>query len=196
MGSNKLIFALFAGSVVLVTIMVFACAQRSADSDEDQVKKGEYLVNLGACNQCHTPKRMTPEGLELDQSRLLSGHPTDGHASEYTASAITSDGWVTLCNFHLTEWAGPWGICFAANLTPDMATGIGSWNEDIFIEAMRTGRHMGVGRQIQLPMPWENLSRVTDEDLKAVFAYLRSLKPIVNRVPSPIPPDHAGKGSG
>ncbi len=191
---NKLMIALIAGSVVFVTIMLLACAQGSPDSDKDQVKKGEYLVNLAGCNNCHTPKRMTPEGLKLDQSRLLSGHPTDGHASEYTASAMTPDGWVALCNFHLTEWAGPWGICFAANLTPDKATGIGSWNEDVFIKAMRTGRHTRTGSQIRLPMPWENYARITDEDLKAIFAYLKSLKPIENKVPPPIPPDKAGSG--
>jgi hypothetical protein len=60
---------------------------------------------------------------------------------------------------------------------------------------MRTGRHMGFGRQIQLPMPWENLSRVTDFDLKAIFAYLKSLKPMENKIPLNIPPDHAERGS-
>jgi hypothetical protein len=127
--------------------------------------------------------------MELDESRLLSGHPEDDLVSEYTAEAVNSDGWVTQTNFHLTQWSGPWGVSFAANLTPQEATGIGSWTEEVFIEIMRTGRHTGTGREIQMPMPWDNLAKLTEEDLKAIFAYLKSLKPVENRVPSPVFPE-------
>jgi hypothetical protein len=54
---------------------------------------------------------------------------------------------------------------------------------------MRTGKHLGVGRAILPPMPWPGVAALTDEDLKALFAYLQSLKPISNLVPQPIPPD-------
>jgi len=88
----------------------------------------------------------------------------------------------------LTAWAGPWGVSFARNLTPDIATGIGSWTEAIFIKALRTGKDMGEGRAILPPMPWPGIGQSTDADLKAMFAYLMSLKPIENAVPDPISP--------
>ena len=90
----------------------------------------------------------------------------------------------------LTAWAGPWGVSFAANLTPDKETGIAEWSEDAFIRSMRTGKHQGQpnGRDILPPMPWEDIKVATEEDLKAIWAYLRSLPPIKNQVPFPVPP--------
>jgi hypothetical protein len=92
-----------------------------------------------------------------------------------------------------TVFAGPWGISFAANLTPDKETGLGKWTEAMFIQALRTGKHEGqpTGREIMPPMPWASLSHGTlaspDADLKAIWAYLRSLPPVKNRVPEPVP---------
>lgn len=88
----------------------------------------------------------------------------------------------------MTAWAGPWGISYAANLTPDVNTGIGIWTEEMFLNAMKTGKHMGSGRTILPPMPWQNLSRLTEEDLKAIFAYLKSVPAIRNQVPEPVAP--------
>ncbi|HEX2960271.1 MAG TPA: hypothetical protein VHO43_00670, partial [Ignavibacteriales bacterium] len=68
-------------------------------------------------------------------------------------------------------------------------TGIGSWDENVFVKAMREGKHMGSGRPILPPMPWQSVATLTDQDLKAVFTYLKSIKPISNKVPDPIPPD-------
>lgn len=100
--------------------------------------------------------------------------------------------WV-LFSEDLTVAVGPWGMSFSANLTPDDQTGIGLWTEDVFIKALRSGKHMGAGRPILPPMPWFNLVNANDEDLKAIFAYLKSLPPVKNPVPAPIPPDELGK---
>jgi hypothetical protein len=81
-----------------------------------------------------------------------------------------------------------WGISYAANLTPDRETGLGAWTEQNFVDTMRTGRHMGRGRPILPPMPWQMVKNLTDQDLKAVFAYLRTLPTVKNRVPQPTPP--------
>jgi hypothetical protein len=97
--------------------------------------------------------------------------------------------WIAATTGMMTAWSGPWGISYAANLTPDPETGLGKWTEQNFLEAMRTGRHMGRGRPLLPPMPWDDIAKLTDSDLKAVFAYLRSLPPIKNRVPDPAPPD-------
>jgi mono/diheme cytochrome c family protein len=82
-----------------------------------------------------------------------------------------------------TAFAGPWGVTYAANLTPDTATGLGGWSEQQFVATMRTGHQLGTGRPIMPPMPWTNLQHMNDEDLRAVFAYLRVIKPVTNRVP-------------
>src|SRR5262249_31033491 len=88
----------------------------------------------------------------------------------------------------MTAWSGPWGISYTANLTPDRETGLGAWTEQNFIDTMRTGRHMGRGRPILPPMPWEGVAKLTDQDLKAVFAYLRAIPAVKNRGPRPPPP--------
>ena len=93
-----------------------------------------------------------------------------------------------------TAWAGPWGVSFTANLTPDEDTGIGAWSEDIFIATLRTGKHWGQSRQILPPMPWFNYGKMSDDDLKAVYAYLRSIPPVKNRVPTPLPPGRRAGG--
>ncbi len=88
-----------------------------------------------------------------------------------------------------TAFAGPWGVSFTANLTPDLETGLGGWTADTFIAALRTGRHEGKGRPILPPMPYRMIRTLTDEDLSSIFAYLQSLPPIRNRVPAPVDPD-------
>ena len=82
-----------------------------------------------------------------------------------------------------TAFSGPWGVSYAFNLTPEQNTGLGIWTEEMFIQTIRTGRHMGVSRPINPPMPWPAYRNATDDDLKAVYAYLRTIKPIKNRVP-------------
>lgn len=64
----------------------------------------------------------------------------------------------------------------------------GVWTEELFIQAMRSGKHMGTGRDILPPMPWFNYAQLSDEDLKAIWAYLGTIPPITNNVPQPIPP--------
>jgi len=62
-----------------------------------------------------------------------------------------------------TAFAGPWGISYTMNLTPDRNTGLGIWTEDMFVKAIRTGRHMGTSREIMPPMPWPSFRNATDE---------------------------------
>jgi hypothetical protein len=82
----------------------------------------------------------------------------------------------------LTAWTGPWGYSVASNLTPDPATGLGTrYNEASFIATMRTGKKPN-GTPIMPPMPSEVYQNMTDDDLKAIFAYLRTIKPIRNAV--------------
>jgi len=151
------------------------------------VRRGEYLVTLGGCNDCHTPLKMGANGPEPDRSRLLSGHPQD--LAMPPAPKLPPGPWMYTAAATMTAWAGPWGVSFTSNLTPDAETGLGKWTEQNFVESMRSGRHMGHGRSILPPMPYEAIAKMTDSDLKAVFAYLRSIPAVTNRVPDPIVPE-------
>lgn len=161
-------------------------AQDQAPLVSDPVKYGEYLVNTSGCHDCHTPFIMGSSGPEPDMTRALSGHPQD---IVIEAPATVAEPWVAAFNATNTAWSGPWGVSFSANLTPDPETGVlRDYTEEQFIEALRTGRHQGKGRQILPPMPWSVYGQKTDEDLKSIFAYLQQIAPIMNKVPEPIPP--------
>ncbi|HXE57703.1 MAG TPA: hypothetical protein VNK43_06875 [Gemmatimonadales bacterium] len=176
-------------------MLLASCAERPAErdnppADADQLARGRFIVSIGGCNDCHTPKVFTAAGPVPDSSRYLSGHPADAKVPPVPQGVLGPDGWGALTNPHLTAWAGPWGISFTANLTPD-PTGLGNWTVDQFIQTMRTGKHLGTGRPILPPMPWQELAALPEEDLRAVFAYLRSIKPVANAVPAPVPPPAA-----
>lgn len=155
---------------------------------EAQIERGRMLVIGGGCHDCHTPKKFGPAGPEFDYDRALSGHPQDVKIAAPFKNDPKSP-WQVHANDHLTAWSGAWGVSFAANITGDMNTGIGIWTDKMFIDAMKTGKHMGTSRQILPPMPWNFYGQLPEEDLKALLAYLKSTKPIANRVPVPLGPD-------
>ena len=150
-----------------------------------RIERGKYLVTIMFCNDCHTPFKMGPNGPEPDMSRMLSGHP---EGMKLPPPPKPVGPWIVSFDASDTAFAGPWGISYTANLTPDQNTGIGIWTEDMFLKAMKTGKHMGTSRPIQPPMPWQWIGKATDEDLKAIFAYLKSIPPISNHVPDYEPP--------
>jgi mono/diheme cytochrome c family protein len=174
----------------LLTASLFHEVALASEGNKNQelIKHGEYLVSYGGCNDCHTPKVFTPKGPEPDLNKLLSGYPSTAALPEIPQGIIGPEKWGALTNNDLTVWVGPWGVSFAANLTPDIRTGLGGWTEELFIKTMRTGKHLGAGRDILPPMPWYALAALTDRDLKAIFAYLKTIKPIENEVPQPVPP--------
>jgi hypothetical protein len=153
----------------------------------DQISYGRHLVQIIGCNDCHTPKKMTSMGPVHDTSLTLSGHPASVPPPDVNRNEMESKG-LAVTN-DLTAWVGPWGISYAANLTPD-ETGIGNWSEAQFIRCIREGKSKGLegGRQLLPPMPWQDFASMKDEELKAIFAYLKSIKPIDNVVPPPVPP--------
>ena len=151
---------------------------------------GEHLVSIAGCNDCHSPKKMTPMGPEIDSSLLLAGHMTGSPQPDIDRKMAAAKGLIVTTD--LTAWVGPWGISYPANLTSD-ETGIGSWKEEQFIKAIREGKLKGLDntRPLLPPMPWQTYKYMRDEELKAIFAYLKTTKPIKNVVPQPVPP--AGK---
>lgn len=158
-------------------------ARAQAPAKGSPAERGAYLVTIGGCNDCHTPFKMGPKGAEPDMTRMLSGHPS----KLVMPPAPAAQGpWIWSGAATNTAFAGPWGVSYAPNLTPDEQTGLGRWSEQQFIQAMRTGRHLGNGRPILPPMPWPGIGRMTDTDLKAVFAYLRSVPAIANAAPESV----------
>lgn len=176
-----------------IAALLFACTPKTNEpvktaeiSPAEQIAKGEYLVTVSGCNDCHSPKVMTAMGPVFDTLRLLSGHPADEQLPPFDKEILKS---YVLFNMNNTAAVGPWGTSFAANLTSDQ-TGIGTWTEDQFIRAMKHGKWKGLenSRNLLPPMPWQGYSQMPDEDLKAIFAYLKSTKPVNNSVPMAIPP--------
>lgn len=148
------------------------------------VQYGKYLVTITGCNDCHTPKKMGPKGPELIEELLLSGFQGKNAIPEFDKER-TQKGFAQMSP-DMTAAAGPWGVSFAANLTPD-ETGIGSWTFEQFKTAITQGKYKGQenGRPLLPPMPWFNYTEMKDEDLRAIFAYLKSIKPVENVVPAP-----------
>lgn len=152
-----------------------------------QVDWGHHLISVGGCGDCHTPKKMGPMGPEDDSTLLLSGHPAQQPLPDVNRAEMQAKG--NAVTQTLTGWIGPWGTSCSANLTPD-STGIGGWKEEQFIYAIRNGVTKGIAgsRPMLPPMPWQSMKNYTDDELKAMFAYLKTIKPIKNVVPAPEPP--------
>jgi hypothetical protein len=172
-----------------LSVAVTACGQ-------SPVERGRVLVIAGGCNDCHTTKKLGPKGMEPDMDKMLAGHP---EAVKVAAPYKPAEGsqWTIGTTDTLTAWSGPWGVSFAANLTPDRNTGLrsGVWTEALFIKALKSGKHMGTARDILPPMPWNWYSQLSEEDLKAIWAYLGTIPPIVNHVPDPLPPAETSAGN-
>lgn len=159
---------------------------------ESQVKWGEHLVTVMGCHDCHTPKKMTEKGPEPDFTLALSGHADNMPVAQVNRKEFEEKGYVVTNDF--TSWIGPWGISYAANLTPD-ETGIGNWTEEQFLNALRKKIMKGLPetRPMLPPMSMMPFDQMRDDELKAIFAYLKTGTPIKNVVPQPTPPVLARK---
>jgi mono/diheme cytochrome c family protein len=169
--------------------MSFASPAAAADDSRlsvERVARGKYLVATSACMDCHTPFKMGANGPEPDLTRMLSGHPESLQMPP--VPALPEGPWLIVSSATNTAWAGPWGVSYTANLTPDADTGLGKWTVRDFKATIRTGRHMGRGRPILPPMPIPVYNNFTDRDLEAIFAYLKTIPAVKNRVPEPLPP--------
>ena len=188
--------AIFASAVVFTGVLASASVPPSQPvaANGDRIVRGKYLVDIMGCHDCHTPWKIGPNGPEMDMSRALTGHPQDLNMPP--APAVPPGPWMATFAATMTAWSGPWGTSFTMNLTPDKETGLGDWTEEQLIATMKTGRDRGKGRPLLPPMPYFNLGRLTDEDIRSVFAYLQSLPPVKNRVPQPIDPPEPGSAQG
>lgn len=143
-----------------------APAPMEASAPQSAVERGRYLTSFGACSDCHTPLKMGPNGPEPDMTLAWAGHPEA--LKMPPPPKLPAGPWQWIGAGSNTAFAGPWGVSFSANLTPDQDTGLGIWTEDMFMKAMTTGKHFGTSRPIMPPMPWVFYAQMTDEDLKEI----------------------------
>ncbi|WP_079436999.1 c-type cytochrome [Zoogloea sp. LCSB751] len=169
--------------VLAGTILVPAAL--AGGSNPALIKRGAELVAVAGCGDCHTPFKMGAHGPEKDVARGLSGHPEDLALPPPPQLAAA---WNWAGSASMTAFVGPWGITYSPNLTPDKETGLGAVSEKAFIHSLRTGQHLDGKRPILPPMPWQALGKLSDKDLKAIFAYLQAQPAVRNKVPEYQPP--------
>src|SRR5262245_42842147 len=165
-----------------ITAVLTFTAFRGAAFAQSQpcAERGKYLVEVAGCHDCHTPYKNG----QPDMTKMLMGHPQDIKVQLAKLPAP----WSLAATDTNTAWMGPWGVSFSTNLTPERSTGIGLWTEQMFMDTIRKGKHGGTGRDILPPMPWPGYAKFTDQDLKSIFAYLKTVPAMSNKVPQPIPP--------
>ncbi len=125
------------------------------------VRRGAYLANMASCRWCHT-------------STDVLGFPVPGKE------------WAGGMGFPVPEPGKGW--VFSSNLTPDRKTGLGAWSEEQFVARFRaskeeTVRAVPMSGGFNSPMAWSAYAGMTDDDLKAIYRYLRTLPPVRNEVP-------------
>ncbi len=183
--------------ILSLGIFIYSCSGKEKTTEEnteemkamtndEMVARGKYIVSTSGCNDCHTPKLFSEKGMEPDMSKMLSGHPSGSTLPPYDPKMVGA--WI-LFSPDLTACVGPWGISYSANLTPS-ESGTGNWTEEQFLNAIKNGKHMGMDNQrpIMPPMPWQEIKNMTDDDLKSIFAFLRTIPPVDNVVPAYQPP--------
>lgn len=122
----------------------------------DQLKYGAYLTNMAGCIECHT---------QADKGKINPALAFSGGR-----------------DFEL-----PNGIVRSANITPDKQTGIGDWTEADFVAKFKSYADTGAAykmapHSVNTIMPWVMYSGMDSSDLKAIYAYLRTVKPMKNQV--------------
>jgi hypothetical protein len=177
--------------LALLTIIAVSCQNSvakteaaSSDSTAKRIEHGRYLVTIMGCNDCHTPLKMGPMGPEPDMDRMLSGHPSSFPMPKIDTGALKD---FVLFTHTSTAMIGPWGISYTANLTSD-STGIGAWSFEQFRNVFTKGKAKGIetNRDILPPMPWRNYVNMNESDMRDIFAFLKSTKPVHNVVPQPV----------
>jgi mono/diheme cytochrome c family protein len=125
-------------------------------ASSDSLKYGAYLANAAACMECHT---------QVDKGQII---PTLAYSGG-------------------REFVMPAGTVRSANITPDMETGIGMWTEAAFVQRFKLYADEAQlekvsASQLNTIMPWAMYAGMDSTDLKSIYVYLKSLKPIKNEV--------------
>lgn len=145
--------------------------ESDAQGDSAAIERGKYLVELLGCGACHT-------------SGALVGEPDLG------AALAGSDIGIAFTTPLQNRYPG---VVYAANITPDMDTGIGRWSLDQIVAAIRrgAGKH---GRNLAPVMPWPGYARVSDDDAYSIARYLQQIEPVRHKVPATVQPGDRATG--
>jgi hypothetical protein len=179
----KKLLIIMAAGVWFTSCGTLSSKEKEGLTQAEKIERGKYLVTIGGCHDCHTPKLFGPQGPALDTTRLLSGYREGSPLPPYD-STIAKSGWA-LMGMEGTAMVSPLGVSFAANITSDQ-TGIGSWSFEQFKKAFTQGKFRGLdnSRPLLPPMPWENYARMAEDDVESIFLYLKSTTPVKNLVPA------------
>lgn len=152
-------------AVLSAALLIGLCASMPAAARDSAAARGEYLVNLLGCGRCHT------------EGYLLGGDATAPNLAGSRVGIAYSDA----------EDGSTPGLVFAPNLTPDDETGLGTWSSRDIVRALTTG--VGTDGHQRLPvMPWPNYAALTRDDLNAIAAYLKSIRPVRRAIPGTTAP--------
>ena len=187
MVSKSYIYTLIVTFFVLLILSIPNLFASKKIDKEIEIKMGKILTEEFGCVDCHSPKIIINDQIMIDEKKLFSGHPQGNVLPDFPPELVGPEKWRGLYTSSMTAWGGPWGISYSANLTPDKDTGIGTWTEENFMSVIKLGIHSSLSRKMLPPMPWNEVSRLGDDELRAIFIYLKSLKPIKNKVPESKP---------
>jgi cytochrome c553 len=154
------------------------------------IARGQYLVTIIGCNDCHSPHDQTGKVIA---GKELSGHPENAPLPEWDPSLFKRNVVATF-DPTMTAFAGPFGVSVAPNITPDLETGLVVSVEGL-TQSWRTGNHWKFNRPVLPPMPMEAFKALTDEDIRAIYAYLMSVPAVKNKAPDSVvaaPPPSSG----
>lgn len=151
--------AMFRTAFGLALLATTIAASPAAIADDAQLARGEYLVTMGGCTDCHTQGYLLGKP---DETKYLGGSDV---------------------GFEIPGL----GVFVGRNITPDKETGIGNWTAEQIVTAIQTGQRPD-GRELAPIMPWQALAKLTPEDAAAIAAFLKSVKPVSNAVPGPFKP--------
>ena len=185
--SFKSLFIYSGFVIVFIFVTIGNIFAEDPGSPVDMVERGKLITEIYGCVDCHSPKIKEGEFFVNDPDRLFSGHPSENKLPQFPPEIIGPDKWRGLFTDSMTAWGGPWGISYSANLTPDMETGIGKLSEKDFVSVLTLGIHSNMNRKLMQPMPWKEISQLDDNNLKAIYHYLKSVKPVKNKVPESVP---------
>ena len=138
---------------------------RYAPADRERVLRGEYLVELLGCGACHTDGALIGDP---DMTKALAGSQVGIASSNPLGDRYP-------------------GVVYPANITPDEETGIGLWSDVQIANAVRAGIGRHGDTRISV-MPWPGYAKITEDDVNAIVAYLRSIEPVHHRVPDAVEP--------
>lgn len=186
---KKALLITISATLVLITFSKFSLSSELSEKriKELEIIQGKALTVENGCIYCHSPKIQSENDLLPDPERLFSGHPEENKLPDIPEGLIGEGKWFGLYTAEFTAWGGPWGVTYASNLTPDKETGIGAWTEENFISILSLGIHSSLTRTIMPPMPWDEISLLSDSQLKAIYRYLQTVKPVRNDVPDSAP---------